>query len=296
VADFLAGIAIASRRRAGAAARRLPLAEVRRRAADLPPPPPLARSRHGFDIIAEVKRRSPGGRAVADIRPDRRAEAYAEGGAAAVSVLTEPLAFDGSLEDLAAASRALARSERPVPTMRKDFLVDPYQVFEARAAGAGGVLLIADLLAPPGGGAPTRATAVETPAVDAGALLDAAAEAGVWLLVEAFADERVDHAVRLARQAADRGVPALVGVNARDLRTLAVDRGRLARVADLLPPDLSRVAESGMRTEDDIAAAARLGYGLALVGRALSDAADPGGLLAGMLRAGRAARREAAWI
>lgn len=228
-------------------------------------------------MIAEIKRRSPGEDSATKLHPARRAVAYAAGGAAAVSVLTEPLAFDGSLDDLAAASRALARSERSVPTMRKDFVVDPYQLFEARAAGAGGVLLIADLL----------------DGLDGAALLDAAAEAGLWVLVELFADERVDDTARLARLAADRGVRALVGVNVRDLRTLAVDPGRLARMADRLPPDVPRVAESGMLTQDDVAPAARLGYGLALVGRALSGASEPRRLLAGMLRVGRAVHREA---
>jgi len=277
VADFLAEMAIASRDRTRATARRVPMYEIRARAADHPPAPAFVLSPEGFDLIAEIKRHSPGGDAVHGLRPDRRAIAYAEGGAAAVSVLTEPLAFDGSVDDLATASRALERTDRPIPTMRKDFIVDPYQLFEARAAGAGGVLLIADLLG----------------AVDAEALLDAATETGVWLLVEAFADARVDDAVRLARRATDRGVQALVGVNVRDLRTLAVDGGRLARVADRLPSDLPRVAESGMVAESDVADAARIGYDLALVGRALSAAPDPRRLLAGMLRAGRAARPEA---
>lgn len=277
VADFLAGMAIASRRRALAAKRRISSSEIRTRAADHPPAPALVLSSEGFDVIAEIKRRSPGGDSATNLQPERHAVAYAAGGAAAVSVLTEPLAFDGTLDDLAAASLALARTERPVPTMRKDFVVDPYQLFEARAAGAGGVLLIADLL----------------DRLDGEALLDAAAEAGLWVLVEVFADERVDDAARLARLATDRGVRALVGVNVRDLRTLAVDPGRLGRIADRLPPELPRVAESGMRTQSDVAAAARLGYGLALVGRALSGASEPRLLLAGMLRAGRAARREA---
>lgn len=277
MADFLAEMAIASRDRTRATAHRVPLVEIRARAADHPPAPAFVLSPDGFDVIAEIKRHSPGGDAASNIQPERRAVAYADGGAAAVSVLTEPRAFGGSVDDLGAASRALERTDRPIPTMRKDFIVDPYQLFEARAAGAGGVLLIADLL--------------ET--FDAEGLLDAAAEAGVWVLVEAFADARVDHAVRLARQATDRGIRTLVGVNVRDLRTLGIDDGRRARVADRLPAGLPRVAESGMRTESDVAGAARLGYDLALVGRALSLAPDPRRLLAGMLRAGRDARREA---
>lgn len=281
MADFLGGIATSSRKRVEAARRHVPLAEIRARTADLPPAPVLRLSPDGFDVIAEIKRRAPGDGPTspgADVRPGHLAVAYAAGGAAAVSVLTEPLAFAGSLDDLEAASRTLARGERPIPTMRKDFIVDPYQVFEARAAGAGGVLLIADLLAP-------RET---------DALLDAAAETGVWILVEVFADERVAHAVRIARQATRRDIRAFVGVNVRDLHTLEVDPDRLRRAADRLPSELPRVAESGMCSADDVARAARLGYGLALVGRALSGSADPRAFLEDMLRAGRAARREAA--
>lgn len=297
--DFLAGMAIASRRRVGAAKRRISLAGIRGMAADVRPAPSLVLSSHGFDVIAEIKRRAPVGGAADGVVLERLAEAYVAGGAAAVSVLTEPLAFDGSLEDLATTSRVLAGSDRPIPTMRKDFLVDPYQVFEARAAGAGGVLLIADLLIPVGHGvhgpAGSTATVGEATNADPNALLDAAAETGVWVLIEAFDDGRIEPAVNLARRAVERGVQAFVGVNVRDLRTLAVDRGRLARVAGKLPNDLPCVAESGMLTGDDVAAAAQLGYGLALVGRALSRAPDPRGLLIDMLRAGRAARREAAW-
>ena len=282
MADFLEGMAIASRRRTAAAARREAPAALRSRADDAPPAPPLALSPDGFDLIAEIKRRAPGGAATRGTDPDALAAAYAKGGAAAVSVLTEPLGFDGSLADLEAAGRVLAAAPHPVPTMRKDFLVDPYQVFEARAAGAGGVLLIAELTSPAG------------PA-DGDALLDAAVEAGVWVLIEAFGDAHLDAAVRLGRQAEARSVRALVGVNVRDLRSLAVDRGRLERLASGLPSDLPAVAESGMRTPGHAAAAAKLGYRLALVGRALSGASDPRGLVAEMLRAGRAARREAAW-
>lgn len=279
MADFLAGMTIASRRRARSRARRIPPPEMRRRAAEAPPPPPLALSAEGFDLIAEVKRRAPGDGRSAPARdpalPARLAAAYAAGGAAAVSVLTEPLAFDGGLDDLAAASRALRDSPRPVPTLGKDFLVDPYQVFEARAAGAGGVLLIAGT-------------------AEAEALLDAAAEAGLWLLIEAFEDALVPRAVELAEEAAARGVEALVGVNVRDLRTLAVDPRRLARVAPRLPAGRPTVAESGIRTPADAAAAARLGYRGALVGRALAAADAPGALVSRMIAAGRAARRDAA--
>lgn len=282
MADFLRGMAVASRRRAAFAARGVPLAEMRRRAAAAAAPPELRLSPEGFDVIAEVKRRAPGaGQPVATdpALPGQLARAYATAGAAAVSVLTEPLAFGGSVADLEAASTAAATAAgRPVPTMRKDFVVEPYQVYEARAAGAGGILLIAGLV--------TEDVAPR--------LLDAVADTGLWVLVEAFDDDLVPAARALARRAAGLGVRALLGVNVRDLRTLDLDPDRLARVAPRLPgPEsgIPRVAESGIRTPADAARAADLGYEVALVGRALASAADPAARLAELLAAGRSAAR-----
>lgn len=286
MADFLREMAIASARRARAAARRMPEPELRARAAEAPPAPPFVPSADGFDVIAEIKRRAPGGDVPekgarepgAPDLPERLADAYAGAGAVAVSVLTEPLAFGGALDDLARASRRLAGATRPVPTMRKDFVVDPYQVIEARAAGAGGILLIAELL----------------DADAARRLLDAAAETRLWVLVEAFGDGGVTRAAAIVGRARSHGVSALLGVNVRDLRTLDVDPGRLARAAEQLPPGVPAVAESGLRGPADVAAAARLGYRFALIGRALTAAVDPGGRLAELIRAGRRARQEAA--
>jgi len=264
----------------------MPEPELRARAAEAPPAPPFVPSADGFDVIAEIKRRAPGrdapgrgGDKSGDIDlPERLADAYAGAGAVAVSVLTEPLAFGGDLEDLARASRRLAGASRPVPTMRKDFVVDPYQVIEARAAGAGGVLLIAELL----------------DADDARRLLDAAAAMNLWVLVEAFGDGGVARAAAIVDRAGSHGVSALLGVNVRDLRTLHVDAGRLVRAAEQLPPGIPAVAESGLREPADVAAAARLGYRFALIGRALTASVDPGGRLAELIRAGRRARQEAA--
>ncbi len=279
MADFLQAMAIASTRRARRACALVPAAEMRDRAADAPPAPPLRLSEFGFDVIAEVKRRAPGRTVSMDPGPGnmdlptRLAKAYARAGAAAVSVLTEPLAFDGSLDDLIQVVETLTELGATVPAMRKDFLVDPYQLFETRAAGAGGALLIADLL--------------KVDAIDP--MLDAAEECGLWLLVEAFADSRFPVAVDMARRAGDRGVKALVGVNTRDLRTLAVDADRLQRMAVCLPDDIPVVAESGLHDDSDAAAASRLGYRLALVGTALVTAPDPVARLSGFIQAGRAA-------
>ena len=141
--DFLAGMARASRARVVAARRERDDAQLEALLRDLPPPPRLMLSREGFDVIAEVKLRSPAVGALAsdDAGVGGRVTQYADAGAAAVSVLTEPARFDGSLEHLRLAAGALATAGA-VPAMRKDFLVDPYQVLEARLAGAGGVLVI----------------------------------------------------------------------------------------------------------------------------------------------------------
>lgn len=236
----------------------------------MPPAPPLRLA--GFDLVAEIKRRSPAeGALQADADVAARAAAYAAAGAAAVSVLTEPTRFGGSLDDLAAAGRVLA--PLGVPAMRKDFLVDPRQLLEARAAGAGGVLLIVAMLG------------------DAalGEMLAVAREQGLFVLLEAFDEPDLERAAGLAAGGADPAAPVLVGVNSRDLRTLAVDPERLARLAPHLPAGIAAVAESGLQTPADAAAAAALGYRLALVGTALMRAADPARLAADMLAAGRQA-------
>ena len=269
--SFLARMADASagrvRRARAAGSEAMLLAACR----DMPAPAPL---RPGdFELIAEVKRHSPAEGALGgDTDVAGRATGYAAAGAAAVSVLTEPARFGGSLEDLATAAGALRGAG--IPAMRKDFLVDPWQVLEARAAGAGGVLLIVAML-------------------DDGVLremLAAAREHALFVLLEAFDEADLERAAPLARGAQD--APVLVGVNSRDLRTLAVDPERLARLAPELPAGEPAVAESGLHTPDDAAAVAALGYRLALVGTALMRAEDPGALAGAMLAAGREQARE----
>jgi indole-3-glycerol phosphate synthase len=237
-----------------------------------PRPPQLALER--FDLVAEIKRHSPAEGALGPATDvAARARAYAEAGAAAVSVLTEPERFGGSLDDLAAATRAL--EGMAVPAMRKDFLVDPWQVLEARAAGAGGVLLIIAML--------------DDAAL--GEMLAAAREQGLFVLLEAFDEADLERAGPHLESGAEYA-PILLGVNSRDLRTLAVDPARLARLAPRLPSAVPAVAESGLHTAADAAEAAALGYRLALVGTALMRAADPGALVAAMLAAGRNEARE----
>jgi indole-3-glycerol phosphate synthase len=270
-ADFLAGMAASSRARSAAAQAALPARELRARIADLPAAPRLVL--RGFDLIAEVKLRSPAMgllKAAADEDVGERVSRYARAGAAAVSILTEPSRFDGSLADLAAGSRALA--PLAVPAMRKDFLVDGYQVLEGRVAGAGGVLAILRML----------------PRADLEELIDTALALDMFVLLEAFdeTDIGLAHALVDARKA-DRRL--LVGVNSRDLVTLKVVPGRLDQLADALPDSVARVAESGVTTAADAARVAAAGYDLALVGSALMSAPDPGALARDMLAAGRAA-------
>jgi indole-3-glycerol phosphate synthase len=273
VSDFLAQMAQASAARARAARHELGEGELEARCCKLAPPPPLRLDARGFDLIAEVKLRSPAAGSLAPAASDvaSRVAAYARAGAAAVSVLTEPSRFDGELAHLAAAAAQLVPLK--VPAMRKDFLVDPYQVLEARAAGAGGVLLILRMLS--------------RPQLDA--LLACACEQGLFVLLEAFDGHDLELMQELV--GAHRGANQLLaGVNCRDLTSLKVVPGRLGQLAPLLPHGVPGVAESGVATAADAREVAAAGYALALVGSALMQGADPQALAKGLLAAGRAAR------
>ncbi len=278
--DFLKGMADSSRARVAAARAVVPDAELFRQALATPTPPRLALSPRGFDVIAEVKLRSPalGALKGGDENVAARVGDYASAGAAAVSVLTEPSRFDGSLEHLVLASQALAAQSLGdgggVPSMRKDFLVDPYQVAEARIAGAGGILIILRML-----------SRDETQA-----LLEAAARLKLFVLIETFDESDIAIAHDIVQSPIARELDLLVGINSRDLVTLKVVPGRLEEMAHLLPGTVPRVAESGVGSADDAARLAACGYDMALVGGALMTSEDPAGLLADMLRAGRAAR------
>jgi indole-3-glycerol phosphate synthase len=273
--DFLASMAASSRARVAAARRAQGDADLWRWAEASPVPPPLYLSPEGFDVIAEVKLRSP---AVGQLRDSgdedvvARVKGYAAAGAAAVSVLTEPERFEGSLDHLEQASRALLEAGR-VPAMRKDFLVDPYQVAEARLAGAGGILIIVRML--------------DRAQLDA--LLKAARHFGLFVLIEAFDAADIHIAGELVEAHAG-GPPLLVGINSRDLVSLKVVPGRLEELAALLPRGVPRVAESGVASAEDAARLARAGYELALIGSALMTTDDPVALLKALIAAGRGAR------
>jgi indole-3-glycerol phosphate synthase len=159
--------------------------------------------------------------------------------------------------------------------MRKDFLVDPYQVLEARAAGAAGVLLIVRMV--------PLATLVS--------MLDAAAELGLFVLLEAFDGADVAVAAGLARERRGHDEQVLMGLNSRDLQSLAIDFARFAQLRAALPPEWPAVAESGVVTVEDAATVARLGYRLALVGTTLMQHDDPAQAVRDLLAAGRGAAR-----
>jgi len=286
---FLDEMARSSAARVAEAIRHESVDALERRARRAAPSAPLRLSASGFDVIAELKLRSPAAGQLSRESEDwlGRVAAYARGGAAAVSVLTEPSRFDGSLDHLRRAAAVLA--PLGVPAMRKDFLVDPYQVLEARAAGAGGVLVILRML--------TR------PRIDQ--LLDVAAEHGMFVLLEAFdaedlamaRDLKTARAVRRAgsaeggREFANGGELAnggkfgnggemiLMGVNCRDLQTLKVVQERFTALAPLLPAGWPAVAESGVASSLDARRMQQLGYRLALIGTALMESGDPSQLL-----------------
>ena len=267
MSGFLDDMARSSAARVAEAIRHESADALQRRARRAPPSAPLRLSASGFDVIAELKLRSPAAGALSDASQDwlGRVAAYARGGAAAVSVLTEPSRFDGSLEHLRQAAAALA--PLGVPAMRKDFLVDPYQVLEARAAGAGGVLVILRML--------TRPKIEE--------LLDVAAELGMFVLLEAFDDVDLGMARELmtARAARHAGGEELIlmGINCRDLQTLQIVQERFAALAPLLPAGWPAVAESGVTSGLDARRMQQLGYRAALIGTALMTCEDPSLLL-----------------
>jgi indole-3-glycerol phosphate synthase len=262
-------------RRVAEARARVPEAALRAAVLGTPEPPSLRLAAGGFDVIAELKLRSPslGDLSAATLDPVRRLEAYAAGGAAVCSILTEPTRFDGDLAHL----RLAAETLQPfgVPAMRKDFLVDPYQVIEARAYGASGVLLIVRMV--------PRERLVE--------MLDCAAGLGLFVLLEAFDAEDLQVAESIAREREGRDEQVLMGLNCRDLETLEIDPGRFAALRSRMPLAWPAVAESGVHTPADAARAAGLGYRLALVGTSLMRRQDPEHAVRELVAAGRNAVR-----
>lgn len=214
--------------------------------------------RPGVSVIAEVKRRSPSKGALADIPdPAKLAADYEAAGATAISVLTEQRRFGGSLADLDA-----VRGQVDVPVLRKDFVVSSYQVWEARAHGADMVLLI-------------------VAALDQNALVslvERTESLGMTALVEVHDDAELERAIDAEAK--------VIGVNARSLRTLDVDREIFARLAPQIPSGVVRIAESGIRHAHDLMQAAHAGADAVLVGESLVTDGDPRAALAALVTAG----------
>jgi len=248
-----------TRERVAAECARRPLAEVRAAAAGAPVRRPFAEAlaRPGrINVIAEHKRRSPSrGPIREDLAPADVARRYTEAGAAALSVLTEPESFGGCLEHLVE-----ARSSVTVPVLRKDFVIDPWQLWEARAAGADAALLIVAGL--DAAGLPS--------------LLAAAREAGLEALVEVHDRAELDRALAAGA--------AVVGVNNRDLRTLEVRLETSLALAPDIPDHVVAVAESGLRTGADIRRLRDAGFDAFLVGESLMSSPDPGAALRGLIQ------------
>ena len=209
----------------------------------------------GPAIIAEIKKASPSrGLIRSDFYPATLARTFASAGAAALSILTDEEFFQGSLAYLEQASAAV-----PIPCLRKDFILDPFQILEARASGADAILLIVS--------AHTDAAL--------SALRDRACTVGLDVLCETHTREELDRAIALGF--------TLIGVNSRDLRTFAVRTGIFEELAPHMPKDAVLVAESGIRTAEDIARLRALGYHAFLIGEALMRQPDPAAALATLL-------------
>ncbi len=254
-----------ARARAGALAPRA--ADLERRAAAAPTPPSFAGALAGatIGIIAEVKRRSPSAGPIReDLDPVRHAQAYARGGAVALSVLTEEPHFGGSLDDLARVAQ-----EVRLPVLRKDFIVDDLQVVEARAAGAAAVLLIARLL---------ERSVLQR-------LAHAARAQQLGVLIEVHTEQELERAL-----AAD---PTAVGVNSRDLATFAVHLSVAERLLADVPPGIPAIAESGIETRADVERMAAAGADLVLVGTSVARTDDPAAAVRALVGVRREGRRRA---
>lgn len=250
--DIVAGVRIDLAARESATS----LTDLRAALADVDPPrDPMPHLRAaGSSVIAEVKRRSPSKGELADIPdPAVLAREYAAGGAAAISVLTERRRFGGSLDDLRAVRAAV-----DTPILRKDFIVTDYQLVEARAAGADLALLIV--------------AALDDDTLRS--LHDTARDLGLTVLVEVHDEPETERAVALGAE--------LIGVNARNLKTLAVDNDTFGRLAPLIPDDRVLVAESGIFGAEDVKRFVAEGARAVLVGEALVKDGDPRGAVRAM--------------
>lgn len=254
MSDFLSGMAQSSSARSTQAQTICSQEQALEQCQNLPPTTHYKRSPDRMDVIAEIKVRSPAEGTLADdvtIESSMaRAADYVFGGASILSVLTEPERFDGSLDYLAAVK---AHVGKQAAVMRKDFLVDTYQLYEARIHGADGALLIARML--------------DDEMLER--MLQVASELDMFILLEAF-DE-----ADLARMAPFASDKVLLGLNCRDLTTLKIDPARFARLVRHFPDNAIKVAESGIHSVDEAVELHALGYDMALIGTLLMKTEHP---------------------
>ncbi len=265
--SFLETMAEHSKQRVLEAKRRVPFETIQTQAQDKKVFP-LRTLTESFNIIAEVKLRSPAAGALADDKFDyiSQAQSYASGGATAISVLTEPSAFSGSLEHLHKVVEAVSSDQ--VPVMRKDFLVEPYQIYEAKTYGASGALIIVRILS-------------DDMLL---AMLDAVEATGLFALIEAFDQDDLDRCHRVVSRYVDKNPSQfLIGLNCRDLASLQIKPERFADYVDHFPKNGHKVAESGLLTTDDVIEVAKQGYDMALIGSALMRSNDSAQVLRTML-------------
>jgi indole-3-glycerol phosphate synthase len=255
MSGFLTKVCAQAQARVAAARQREALDDLRARALAMPTAPAFGDALRAGRIVAEVKRASPSRGVIAEgCDAAAQARAYVTGGAAAVSVLTEPEYFHGDLRDLVAVA-----AEVTVPVLRKDFVVDPYQLYEARAAGAAAALLLV--------------AALEQEQLMA--LLAAAGDAGIEPLIETHDVAEAERAVAALSALPEGDRAPVVGVNVRDMQRLSVDRGVFAAVVGALPKDAVIVAESGVTGPADVERYVSDGADAVLVGEYLMRAADP---------------------
>lgn len=264
-ADLLETIVAATRRSVEVRAEREPLLMLEQRAADVSVRSGVFRDalihQDRVNVIAECKRRSPSrGVLRGDYDPAAVAREYEIAGAAALSVLTEPTFFDGALEHLTA-----VRAATTLPVLRKDFIVDPYQIFEARAIGADAILLIVSALKPS----------------ELRRLHVIARDMGLDVLVEVHDPAELETALKVGA--------TIVGVNNRNLRTLEVDTDTSQHMIERIPSGIVAVAESGLRSGDDVIALRQAGYSAFLIGEYLISQPSPGAALAEILSSAQAA-------
>lgn len=241
--------------------RETPLADLRALVSVAPPPDDFyaALRTPGVTLIAECKKASPSkGLMVPDYDAARLARTYAQAGAGAISVLTDDRHFQGSLEDLRDVKETVGR----IPVLRKDFIFNPYQVYEARAAGADAILLITAVLSDN----------------DLQSLLELTRKLGMYALIEVHTREELERVLPLQ--------PRIIGVNNRNLQTFQVDFANTARLRAMIPPEMVTVAESGLKTEADVRRMAEIGVDAVLVGETLVTSKDVYGTAVKFVKAG----------